>query len=253
MSLVLAIAAAAGAAEAPPICADRPAKANAVCTVPAGKMQIESGLADWTLTKAGGTRTGVLALGSTTAKLGLTSASDLQVTVTPYTRVRVRGGGSASGFGDTIVRYKQRLSRDDAPVQVGLIPFVKIPTASHALGNGKIEGGLSVPVSFALAGPITMTLGPEADLLADADGRGRHVAIVNVVNLSAPVAPRVTLGGELWSSINFDPAGTTRQASADLALAYAVSNDLQLDAGANFGLTRNTPDVETYGGLSVRF
>ena len=49
------------------------------------------------------------------------------------------------------------------------------------------------------------------------------------------------------------PAGTVKQASADAALAYAVSNRLQLDAGANLGLTRETPDVELYVGASVRF
>ena len=66
-------------------------------------------------------------------------------------------------------------------------------------------------------------------------------------------APRLTLAGELWSNLNFDPAGTLRQASADAALAYAVSNDLQLDAGANLGLNANTPDIEVYVGTSIRF
>jgi hypothetical protein len=43
------------------------------------------------------------------------------------------------------------------------------------------------------------------------------------------------------------------QASADVALAYAFSKDLQLDFGANTGLTADTPDLEVYTGLSVRF
>ena len=30
-----------------PICADRPGKASATCTAPAGHVQIESGLSDW--------------------------------------------------------------------------------------------------------------------------------------------------------------------------------------------------------------
>jgi hypothetical protein len=44
-----------------------------------------------------------------------------------------------------------------------------------------------------------------------------------------------------------------RQASADGSAAYLVSNDVQLDAGANFGLNRNTPNIEIYSGVSVRF
>jgi len=250
MSLILAAAVAAAAQ--PPICTDRPAKANAVCTVPAGKVQIESGLAGWSLTKVGGARTTVLTMASTTAKLGLTSRSDIQVSWTPFTRLRVRGGGSAAGIGDVTVRYKRRLTVEEASTQVAVIPFVKIPTAARRLGNDRIEGGLAVPVSFALPAPITMTLGPEADLLADADGSGRHLALVNLMNVAGPIAPRLTLAGEFWSSFNFDPAGTVRQASADAALAYVFSNNVQIDAGANIGLTRDTADVELYAGFSIR-
>ena len=250
MSLLLMLAAA--AAEAP-ICADRPTKANSVCTVPPGTLQVESGLVSWSLTKVGGTRTTVLAVAQTTLKLGLTNTSDIEVGVTPYAKVRVKHGGSVSGFGDMIVRYKRRLTGESAVVQAAVIPFVKIPTASHGLGNGKAEGGLAVPISFVIAGPATITLGPEADLLADDDGEGRHVAVVNLVNVAGPIAPRLTLAGELWSNLNFDPANTVRQASADAALSFAASNDIQLDAGMNFGLTRATTDIEVYAGASMRF
>ena len=64
---------------------------------------------------------------------------------------------------------------------------------------------------------------------------------------------KVTASGDLWGQWEWDPAGTTRQASADGSIAYLVNKDLQLDAGANFGLNRNTPDVELYAGISKRF
>lgn len=252
----LFVLAAAAAAQEPPICADRPAKANATCTVPAGKFQLEAAGPGWSLTRTGGVRTELLTLGSSFAKLGLSERSDLQLGFTPYARLTVKQGGSRqriSGFGDVIVRYKQRLTGDAPKVEVGVIPFVKLPTARRGLGNNKVEGGIAVPVSFALGGPVTMTLGPEVDLLADADGRGRHAAIVNLVSLGGPIAPRLSLGGELWSNFNLDPDGTVKQASADAALAYLATDTLQLDAGANLGLTRDTPDVELYAGASVRF
>ena len=253
LALVLAAAAAAGAA---PICTDRPAKANAVCTVPAGRLQLETSLAGWSLTRAGGARTEVLTMGASSLKVGLSARSDLQLGFTPFARIAVREGGArtrASGFGDLVVRYKHRLTADQAPVQLAAIPFVKLPTAASGLGNGEVEGGLALPLSFALAGPATITLGPELDLLADSDGRGRHAGLVNLVNLSAPLAPRLTVAGELWTNLNFDPARTVRQVSLDGALAYAVSSQFQLDLGANLGLTRDTPDLELYAGASVRF
>ncbi len=255
MSLLAALLFAAQA-EPAPICTDRPTKANSVCTVPVGAVQVETGLIGWTLTRAGGSRAELLAVGTTFAKIGLSGRSDLQLGFTPHAELTVRGGGQrsrTSGFGDLLVRYKHRLSRADAPVQFAVIPFVKLPTAARGLGNDKVEGGLAVPVSFALAGPVTMTLGPELDLLADADGSGRHLALVNLVNLSAPIAPRLTLAGEVWTNVNFDPAGTVEQASLDAALAYAGTRDVQLDIGANLGLTRDTADVELYTGVSFRF
>jgi hypothetical protein len=247
----LSLLAAVGAGE-PPICADRPAKANAVCTVPGGRFQIESSVAGWSRLEEGATSVDTLTAGSSVLKYGLTDRSDLQVGFTPY--VRIRGEGrTISGVGDVVVRYKHRLSGDGAPIQVALIPSVKLPTAKRGIGNRKLEGGLAAAASFGLGAGVTATVGPELDLLADGDGRGRHVALVNVVNLSMPVAPWLTLAGELWSNLNFDPAGTAKQASADAAVAYAVSIRTQLDMGINAGLTRDTPDLELYAGMSLRF
>jgi len=238
------------------ICTDRPAKANAVCTVPTGKWQLESTVAGWSRLEGGGGRTEGFTLGSSFLKLGLSKQSDLEIGITPFVHVQTKAGGSesnASGFGDLIVRYKRRLTGEGSKVQVAAIPFVKLPTASSSIGNGKVEGGLALPISFALAGPVTATLGPEVDFNADSDGRGRHLALVNLISLSAPIAPKVTFVAELWSNINFDPAGTARQVSADAAVAYLVNRRFQLDAGANVGLTHDTPDVEIYVGASVLF
>lgn len=254
--LFLPISGTAQAQETSPICTDRPTKANAVCTLPPGAFQLETSAIGWTLTEAGGSRSELLTLGSSVAKVGLSDRSDLQIGFTPFAELTGQDAGASdrvSGLGDILVRYKHRVTRGGAPVQVAVIPFVKLPTAAAGLGNDKVEAGLAVPISFALAGSVTMTLGPEVDLLADADGGGRHLALVNLVNLSFPVAPRLTLIGELWTNFNFDPGGTVEQASADAAFAYAVSDDLQLDIGANAGLTTETADLELYAGLSFRF
>lgn len=241
--------------EEAPICTDRPTKANATCTVPAGKWQLESSVAGWGRIEDGSARADVWTIGSSFLKLGLTDRSDLQIGVTPYVHVETKSTGdksSVSGFGDVTVRYKHRFTGEGSKVQVAAIPFVKLPTADRDIGNGKVEGGLAVPVSLAV-GKATLTFGPEADLLADLDGDGRHLAVVNLVNLAGPVAPGLTLIGELWTATNFDPGETVTLASADAAIAYAVNNNLQLDLGTNIGLNRHTPDVELYVGVSVRF
>ena len=253
---LLLAAPAAALAEETPICTDRPTKANAVCTVPASSWQLESSAFSWAKIKADGTESKALTLGSSVLKLGLSDRSDLQLGFTPYVRAESRIGGiksSASGPGDLTVRYKHRLTADNARAQLGLIPFVKLPTADNDVGNGKIEGGLALPISILFRRNVTVLLGPEIDLLADADGDGHHPALVNLVNVSTPVAPGLTLAGELWTMTQFDPAGTTTLASADAALAFAPTNRLQLDAGINLGLNSSTTDFELYAGLSFRF
>jgi hypothetical protein len=72
------------------------------------------------------------------------------------------------------------------------------------------------------------------------------------VNLGKAIG-KVNVAAELWGQWDFDPAGTGRQYSADVMLAWLARPKLQLDAGANFGLNRNTPDVQVYAGISTRF
>jgi len=256
-AVALSFSSVAFAADEPPICADRPGKATSACTVPVGHWQVETGLADWTLQRDSGERGTSLVLGETTVKYGLTSASDIEVDVTPWERATSRVGGtheSASGFGDIDVIYKQRLTSSDAPVQLIAMPFVKVPTANHSLGNGKWEGGLLIPVSFAIPKtPLTLAATPELDWAADADGHGHHAAMAQVASLGWAATDKLNLSAEIWEAWDWDPSRTTRQASADGAVAYLVNKNLQMDAGANFGLNRSTPDVEVYSGVSVRF
>ena len=255
-ALLALLASTAAAAPDLTICADRPSKANGTCTVPVGHWQLEVSAADWVHMRDSGERTDVTSIGQTFVKLGLSSHSDVELGFTPYVHVRVNGGGthgSASGIGDAVVRYKHRMTGPDSTVQVGLLPFVKLPTASRDIGNRKVEGGIAVPASFAGPAGATVTIGPEIDALSDEDGHGYHPALTNLVNLGIAPSDKVALSAELWSNLNFATHGTIRQWSADASAAFLPTKRVQLDAGANFGLSRATPDLELYAGASILF
>lgn len=237
------------------ICTDRPGKGNNACTVPAGKVQLETDLVNWTRQTDGGVRTDTILYTNPTLKLGLTSSADLQLNIAPYEEVLTHAGGATSrvgGAGDLFVRFKQRLTGASAGTQVALFPYLKLPTARRALGNGKVEGGLAVPVNIDLKHDFQLGFSPEADLLADGSGTGRHLNLSNVVNLGKQFG-KVTVAAELWGQWNFDPAGTERQYSADAMITWLARPRLQIDAGANFGLNHETPDVQLYAGVSARF
>lgn len=239
-----------------PLCTDRPSKSNNVCTVPQGALQIESDLVNWTRSDDGGTRQDVIAYTSPTVKLGVGPATDVQVTITPYAELRTREASGVTrygGFGDTFVRVKQRLTAADARLQIGAIPFVKIPTAGRDLGNRAWEGGISVPIQYGLPDGFSLASSPEIDIIEDADGRGRHVQFVATANVGKAVSETVGVGAELWTAQNLDPAGAVRQYSADIFGTWLAAPRLQLDAGANFGLNRRTPDLQVYVGVSTRF
>jgi hypothetical protein len=256
-AMVLATSGPAAAADEQPICADRPGKSTPTCTVPAGHFQLETGLGDWSLQKADGERDTSLAIGETVFRYGLTDHSDIELDVTPWQRSTSRGPGfhdSESGFGDLTFIYKHRITAKDSAVQLALYPEVKIPTAKHSLGNGKWEGGLLVPIDYSIPNSrLGLNLTPEIDWVADSDGNGHHAAMVQVVSLGWQVSDKLSVSGDVWSQWDWDPAGTTQQVSADGSVAYLLSDDVQLDAGANFGLNRQTPDVELYGGVAKRF
>jgi hypothetical protein len=248
---------AANAADEQPICPDRPSKSTGPCTVPDGKWQIETGLIDWSRDKSDGVTTDLTQWGASGIKYGVSGNADLELWITPLETLHIHGGGASqhhSSFGDMLLRVKYELTPDNAPVQVALDPFVKIPTANHQLGNGKVEGGLLVPIQVPIPkSPFTFSLDPELDLLADQDGHGRHAATTQVVNLGIQASSKLTFSTEIWAQWDWDPSGTGKQVSWDGSAAYLVNKNLQLDAGANFGLNRQTPDVELYTGISVRF
>jgi hypothetical protein len=259
IALLLAIAPTAAVAQVAadgPLCTDRPSRSNNVCTVPAGRIQIESDLGVWTRDDAGGVRTDSFVYLSPTVKLGVDRATDVQVAFTPHAETRTRDAAGVSrvgGFGDVFLRVKRRITAEGAKLQIGAIPFIKAPTAKRGVGNGAWEGGVSVPIQYELPSGFSLGFSPEVDLILDADGRGRHAQIIGTANVARTLGDRANVGVELWTAQDFDPTGTGRQYTADVFATWLATPRLQLDAGANFGLNRQTPNAQVYVGFSTRF
>ena len=251
-------ASAGGANDVTPICADRPTKSNGACTVDSGHFQYEMGLVDLTMQRQSGVTTDTWLLFDPMLKYGIAPRLDIEANMAAAEVVRTRTGDgrpvTLAGVGDLYLRAKwEFIDTHGDTVQAALLPYVKAPTARAGIGNGSVEGGLLVPASVKLSQLFTLTVGPEVDLLKNAVDAGHHLATAQVLNLGISLPHNVTLYGELWASWNFDPTGTVRQATADVAVSYLVSQRLQLDAGVNVGLNRATPGSEVYLGVSQKF
>jgi hypothetical protein len=124
--------------------------------------------------------------------------------------------------------------------------------AVFGLGNGKVEGGLILPLGFSVPGGFTLTVMPEGDYLKDAAGNGYHAAFDFLVNVSHPLDTRWTFFTEAFTTQSFR-ADEKPVYTLDEPLTCAVGRNLQLDFGGNFSLNRAAPRVQLFAGLSQRF
>lgn len=242
------------------LCPDRPSKGTGACTVDKGHLQLEADIFDGTWDRHGGVSDDSFVWFNPTLKYGLTDNLDIEVNLPPLVRQtsRDRATGStarAAGIGDLTFAAKANLTGNGPGWNLALLPFVKAPVAHAPIGNGAWEGGLLVPIAGPLPHGWSLDLTPEADVVEDAAGGGRHALVAGSLGLSHGLGAGVSGTVEVWSQADFDPAGTTRQYSFDLALAWVPTHqpNLQLDGGVNLGLNRDTPDVEAYVGISRRF
>ncbi|HML07297.1 MAG TPA: transporter [Xanthobacteraceae bacterium] len=238
---------------------DRPPKANVPYTVDAGHFQYETDIVNFANQAIGPTHTDTLLMPNPTFKLGLTNNIDLEVNAA--TVVGVHTFGSATnvsstiwGIDDVFIRTKLNLwGNDGGQSAFALIPYIKAPTAPAGIGNGAVEEGVIAPLSISLPKGYTLLFNSEIDALKDSADDGRHANFINLVNLSRQVIKDVTLYVEFWSDYNDDPAQKTKQYSFDIAVAWLVRPNLQLDAGIDFGLNSATPNVQVFAGISQRF
>ncbi|NOS70182.1 MAG: transporter [Verrucomicrobia bacterium] len=241
---------------------DRPDKTESPFTVDAGHFQIEMDLINATHdhdTRGGtDTRTDNFSVATANLKAGLLNNVDLQLVFEPFTRERVSDRVAAtttsqSGFGDVTTRLKINLwGNDGGDTAFAMMPFVKFPTHQHDLGNDSIEGGVIFPLSVSLPHDWSMGLMTEFDFNRDASGSDHHLEFINSVTFSHDIYGSLAGYVEFFSLVsaekNSDWIGTM-----DVGLTYGLTENLQLDAGINCGVTRAADDLNPFVGLSARF
>jgi hypothetical protein len=237
---------------------DRPDKTESAYSVDAGHFQIEMDLLSYTYDQSRHETAKSLGIAATNFKVGVLNNVDLQIVVESYNiqRTRDRDAGDSSrlsGFGDVTFRSKINLwGNDGGPTALSAMPFFKVPTAKGDLGNGAAEGGVIFP--FAMELPCEWGFGAqvEIDHLKDSSRSDYHQEFANTVTVSHDIMGK--LGGyvELYSNVSNEPHSAWI-ATFDAGFTYALSDDIQLDAGVNIGLTDAADDVNPFLGLSLRY
>lgn len=242
---------------------DRPDKTESPYTVDAGHFQIEMDLVNYSYDKHNPARDGTLVrtwgIAPINLKVGLLNNLDVQFVLQPHTYVHTSdpaaGVSKQRGFGDITTRLKWNLwGNDGGTTAFALMPYLKLPTNQDLLGNGNrsVEFGLIAPLAVELPAGWGMGLMTQLDVVRDTTSSGYHPEFVNTVTFSHDIVG--DLGGyvEFFSSVSTE-RGSSWVGTVDLGLTYALTKNIQLDAGINLGVTRAADDWNPFVGLSWRF
>lgn len=234
-----------------PMSTDRPDATESAYSVDAGHFQVETDVLRLGRQRFGKQDTHQeLGLNHANLKLGLSPAMDVQLVVESYTVQTERGEhtGARAGFGDLTLRVKRNLwGNDGGRTALALMPFVKLPTGRRT-GNQYWEGGVVAP--FACQLPRDWSLGSQlqATWLRD-EATARHCL---------ELAPTLTVGHDLYKTLGgfvevagaWDSRERGWAATLNGGPVWRVTDNVQLDLGLNYPLTK---DTETTYFLGVSF
>ncbi|MCH8258667.1 MAG: transporter [Planctomycetes bacterium] len=240
--------------------ADRPDVTESPITVDAGHVQVELSFLDYRRDDRNSDNTEFEAwtVGATNIKFGLLNNVDLQFVFDAYTDEDTldKAAGTASsakGFNDIQFRLKINLwGNDGGETAFAVMPFIQLPAGSDELSSDHVEGGLIFPFATELSDGWGLGLMAEVDWVFDEDDGEYDTEFVHTAVLGHDIMG--SLGGYVeYIGIVSGDGDSDYQALIGTGLTYALSADLVLDIGANFGLTKTAEDVNVFAGVTVRF
>lgn len=237
---------------------DRPDKTESPYTVDAGHIQVEMDILTYTHDTSDSERVERYGVGIPNIKLGLLPHFDMQLILETYnwehTRDRQTGVRTRrSGFGDLTMRFKLNLwGNDGGPTAFAVMPFLKLPTNQDGLGNHAVEGGLIFPLAVELPWGFGLGLMTELDINQDTDGHGHHAEFINTITLGHDIVGNLAGYIEFFSLVSTD-RDAPWVGTIDLGLTYQLTDNIQLDAGINIGITDSADDLNPFVGVTARF
>lgn len=182
--------------------------------------------------------------------------AEVSIGWTPFATARARDKASGlldrqSGVGDVTLAVKRSFGDANSP-NFAVKIYTTLPVGTAPSGLGDWSAGMLVPVSLPLGKTVQLALTPEIDAAANSSGDGRHLAVGSAVGLGFKLSDKISLGTDIRVLRDDDPIANATKATAGLSLALQSGENLQFDAGSNFALNSNSPDIEVYFGISKR-
>lgn len=249
--LLLLLSGARTHAEEPAISIDRPSFSNSADTVPAGAVQIESGIEYASQRVAAAPTERTLSLDAL-LRVGIGGHIEVRLGGEPF--VRIRGERDDTGHGDLTLGVKYRLldaAPGGSPAAVAVQPVVKVPLADPPLGSGRPDFTLVGIASIQL--PADLSLDVNLGLAAVGQRHWGYLVQGQASGaLTYRLTDRLSVYGELFFFSREERNGP-HQFGTDGGLIYLLTPMVALDVAVQTSLAGGGPDFAVRAGASFRF
>jgi len=200
---------------------DRPDTIETPHSVDAGHFQIETSLFSYTHTA------GDYSILPMLLKFGLLDWCDLELGLQPYVHT------TASGFGDTLLRFKASLyGNDEGSFSIATIPFVVFPN----------EGGIIFPMELKLSETWSVALETEYNYAAE---------FINIISVAHDFTEKFGMFTEFFTQARHEN-NFPWVARFDTGFTYAFTENFVVDGAVNTGLTEVAEALNPFVGFSYR-
>ncbi len=244
-----------------PFSSSRPDQTTGPHSVDAGHFYLETGVSYGL--SLGATRTDTwTAFQSTHFRAGLFNNVELELIYDGLQGVRTQalktGGGRTDsailGSAATTVRFRFVLyGNDNEKFCFAIDPEVILPTVSHHIASEYVQGDVIFTASVKLPAGFSATINATPGIARNADDTRNDFSFVSGVTLYHNLGPkslRVQAYLEYYDTLT---AGTSDARQVDVGVRWRPWENLQFDAGCNFGVSADATDYQPFAGVVARF
>lgn len=244
LAVIVALAAVPSGVRAETYCAAHGALGESVCTVDAGRLVLETGLASWSHDSDDSGGSHALNLGETVLRGGIDAATEVRFGFSGWSNEWTGRARRKAHAGDLEIGIVRRLH--DGASALALAVQATIPTGSTAPRANAWTLGMGLPLAGILpAGPLgratEFKLEPGLAWVPDAAGTGRHLAWDALAGLVFPAGETFSIETDLSVARDPDPVEPQTDARAAAILTWAPDDRLQVSLQLDVGLTADAP------------
>jgi hypothetical protein len=231
---------------------DRPDLTTSAEVVPAGALQLETGL-EYERERSGGAPTRQQLIIQAVLRAGLATRLEVSLEGEPF--VWRRAADDDRGSGDYTLALKYRLyapPEDSGAPTLALRPFVKLPVARAPIGSERPDVGALLLMSLGLPWGLGLDANAGAAAIGQTRPNGFMAQGVASASLSWAATERLATIADFFFATKEDRDGRA-SLRATVAVVYRLTSRLALDAGMRTTLAGPGPDWSAFVGLSARF